>query len=151
MLRGFSLMTAMVPINNVALGTLPPLALKNASGLFNLTRNLGGAVGLACINTLINDRWDLHLARLHESVAWGHEQAEQTLQTLTDAYASMGSDASLSATKRLAMIVRQQALVMSLGDVFLALTVSVPGPGRRHAADEPARPRPARAPTRTEG
>ena len=122
MLRGFSLMTAMVPINNVALGTLPPARLKNASGLYNLTRNLGGAVGLACINTLINDRWDLHLARLHESVAWGHEQAERTLQALTGAYASMGSDAALSATKRLAMIVRQQALVMSLSDVFLALT-----------------------------
>ncbi len=122
MLRGFSLMTAMVPINNVALGTLSPARLKNASGLYNLTRNLGGAVGLACINTLINDRWDLHLARLHESVAWGHEQAERTLQALTGAYASMGSDATLSATKRLALMVRQQALVMSLADVFLAMT-----------------------------
>ena len=45
--RGVSLMPAMVPINNVALGTLPPERLKNASGLYNLTRNLGGAVGLA--------------------------------------------------------------------------------------------------------
>ena len=33
-------------------------------GLFNLTRNLGGAVGLALINTVLNARWDLHLARL---------------------------------------------------------------------------------------
>ena len=123
MLRGFSLMTAMVPINNVALGTLSPTRLKNASGLFNLTRNLGGAVGLACINTVMNNRWDLHLTRLHESVAWGHEQADRTLQMLTDTYASMGSDAVMSATKRLALIVRQQALVMSLGDVFLVLTV----------------------------
>ena len=123
MLRGFSLMTAMVPINNVALGTLPPARLKNASGLYNLTRNLGGAVGLACINTLINDRWDLHLQRLHESVAWGHERAERTLSALTEAYAAMGSDAAVAATKRLALIVRRQALVMSLGDVFVALTV----------------------------
>ena len=122
MLRGFSLMTAMVPINNVALGTLPPARLKNASGLYNLTRNLGGAVGLACINTLINDRWDLHLQRLHESVAWGHEKAEATLSALTSAYARLGSDASLAATKRLALIVRGQALVMSLADVFVALT-----------------------------
>ncbi len=122
MLRGFSLMTAMVPINNVALGTLPPARIKNASGLYNLTRNLGGAVGLACINTLINTRWDLHMARLHESVAWGHAQAEATLDMLTQAYASMGSDAALSATKQLARMVRGQALVMSLADVFLALT-----------------------------
>ena len=122
MLRGFSLMTAMVPINNVALGTLPPARLKNASGLYNLTRNFGGAVGLACINTLINDRWDLHLQRLHESVAWGHERAERTLDALTQAYAAYGDGAAAAATKRLALIVRGQALVMSLADVFLALT-----------------------------
>ena len=44
-LRGASLMLCMVPINNLALGTLSHDKLKNASGLFNLTRNLGGAVG----------------------------------------------------------------------------------------------------------
>ena len=121
-LRGFSLMTAMVPINNVALGTVPPHKLKNASGLFNLTRNLGGAVGLAMINTVMNGRWDLHLQRLHESVAWGHEKAEDTLANLTNAYASMGSDAATSATKQLARLVRRQALVLSLADVFVALT-----------------------------
>jgi len=55
----------MIPINNVALGTLPPERVKNASGLFNLTRNLGGAVGLAGLNTILNDLTDLHLARLH--------------------------------------------------------------------------------------
>ncbi len=123
MLRGFSLMTAMVPINNVALGTVPPDKLKNASGLFNLTRNLGGAVGLAMINTLINNRWDLHLQRLHESVAYGHEQAERTLANMTDAFAGMGSNAAMAATKQLALLVRGQALVMSLGDVFLALSI----------------------------
>ena len=123
MLRGFGLMTAMVPINNVALGTLPPHRLKNASGLYNLTRNLGGAIGLALINTVMNDRWDLHMARLHEHVAWGREQAETTLNNLTGAFASMGSDATVSATKQLALLARREALVMSLGDVFTCLTV----------------------------
>ena len=80
-LRGVSLMTCMVPINNIALGTLPPERIKNASGLFNLTRNLGGAVGLALINTVLNDRWDLHLARLHESVTWSRGVAVETPAT----------------------------------------------------------------------
>ncbi len=122
-LRGFSLMTAMVPINNVALGTVPPSKLKNASGLFNLTRNFGGAVGLAMINTVMNHRWDLHLQRLHESIAWGHGAAEDTLADMTRAFGGMGSDATLSATKQLALLVRRQALVLSLADVFVALTV----------------------------
>src|SRR5947209_16039094 len=54
--RGMGLMLAMVPINNVALGTLAPERVKNASGLYNLMRNLGGAVGLAGIYTFLNDR-----------------------------------------------------------------------------------------------
>jgi DHA2 family multidrug resistance protein len=49
--RGVGLMAAIIPINNVALGTLPPDRLKNASGLYNLTRNLGGAVGLVGLTT----------------------------------------------------------------------------------------------------
>ncbi len=44
-LRGIGMMFAMVPTNTIALGTLAPERVKNASGLFNLTRNLGGAVG----------------------------------------------------------------------------------------------------------
>ena len=66
-------MLIMIPVTTTALGTTPPWKLKNASGLFNLTRNLGGAVGLALINTLLNKRLDLHLARLHEQVAWGRD------------------------------------------------------------------------------
>jgi DHA2 family multidrug resistance protein len=122
-LRGFSLMLCMVPTNNLALGTLAPQRLKNASGLYNLTRNLGGAVGLALINTLMNNRMDLHLQRLHDSVQWARVQAAETLDLLRQAASSLGSDAELGAVKKLAGVVRQQALVMALSDVFTALTV----------------------------
>ena len=74
--RGVGLMLSMVPINNLALGTMPPQKIKNASGLFNLMRNLGGAVGLALINTLLDKRMDLHLERLRESVTWGRRVAD---------------------------------------------------------------------------
>ncbi len=122
-LRGVCLMLIMIPITNMALGTLAPQKIKDASGLFNLTRNLGGAVGLAIINTLLNKRLDLHLARLHEQVAWGSNAAEETLARLTQQMARFGSDASLAATKQLALMVRKEAVVMSIADVFLALTV----------------------------
>jgi hypothetical protein len=46
-------MLCRVPINNLALGTLPPDKMKGASDLYNLTRNPGGAVGLAVINTVL--------------------------------------------------------------------------------------------------
>ncbi|MGD0719807.1 MAG: DHA2 family efflux MFS transporter permease subunit [Roseiarcus sp.] len=121
-LRGFSLMLCMVPINNLALGTMPPQRIKNASGLFNLTRNLGGAVGLALINTLLDKREDLHIARLHEAVSWGRTRADETLAQLTGAFAARGSDAALAATREMMLMARRQAEILALGDVFLALT-----------------------------
>src|ERR1700684_892559 len=81
-LRGIGMMCAMVPTNNIALGTLPPDRVKNASGLFNLTRNLGGAVGLAVINEVLNDRTDLHISRLQDRVNWGNAMAVETLNML---------------------------------------------------------------------
>ncbi len=120
--RGVGLMLSMVPINNLALGTMPPSKIKNASGLFNLMRNLGGAVGLALINTMLDKRMDLHLERLRESVTWSRAVANETLANMTAALAARGSDAELAAIKKLALIVRRQAEVMALADVFLALT-----------------------------
>lgn len=122
-LRGGSLMFCMVPINNLSLGTLPPQMLKNASGLFNLTRNLGGAVGLAVINTVLNKRIDLHLARLHENVSWGKQVAEDRLASMTQLLTDQNGLPDAAALKQLSMVVRRQASVMAFADVFLVLTV----------------------------
>ena len=113
----------MIPINNIALGTLPPERVKNASGLFNLTRNLGGAVGLAALTTMLNDRTDLHLARLHESVTWSRRAGLEMLNNLTQQFSSYGSDAQQMALKQLNAIVHRQGVVMAFADVFLVLTV----------------------------
>src|SRR5690348_7931331 len=98
-LRGIGMMMAMVPTNNIALGTLPPHMVKNASGLFNLTRNLGGAVGLALINQVLNERTDLHISRLHDRVNWGNASAVETLNDFTHRLEGMG-DAALMALKQ---------------------------------------------------
>src|SRR6266404_4537090 len=121
-LRGIGMMFAMVPTNNIALGTLPPDRVKNASGLFNLTRNLGGALGLAVINQVLNERTDLHIARLQERVTWGNATATETLNMFTQRLQGMG-DAALMAMKQLSQIVHRQAVVMGYGDAFFMLTV----------------------------
>ena len=122
-LRGVGMMLAIVPINNVALGTLSPDRLKNASGLFNLMRNLGGAVGLAVLNTLLNDRTDLHIARLHEAVNWARVPATEMLAQLTARFGDFGADAQTKALKQLSLLVHQQSVVMAFADVFLMLAV----------------------------
>lgn len=119
--RGVGLMLSIVPVTNTALGTLAPQLMKNASGLFNLMRNLGGAIGLAAINTVMNNRMDLHLARLHEAVNVTNVTATETLTHLAARYS--GSNAKLMALKQMMGMVRQQAAVMSFADVFLMLTV----------------------------
>ena len=121
-LRGFGMMMAMVPINNMSLGTLPPERLKNAAALYNVTRNLGGAVGLALLTTLLNMRTDLHLARLHESVTWSRPAVVEMLATLTQRFSSFGSDAPEMALKQLNQMVRRESAVMAFADVFLVMT-----------------------------
>jgi DHA2 family multidrug resistance protein len=121
-LRGIGMMCAMVPTNNIALGTLAPDRVKNASGLFNLMRNLGGAVGLAIINQVLNDRTDLHISRLHDRVHWGNATAVETLNMFTQRLQGMG-DSALMAMKQLSQIVHRQAVVMGYGDAFFMLAL----------------------------
>jgi MFS transporter, DHA2 family, multidrug resistance protein len=121
-LRGIGMMFAMVPTNNIALGTLPPERVKNGSGLFNLTRNLGGAVGLAVINQVLNERTDLHIVRLQERVHWGNATATETLNMFAQRLQGMG-DSALMAMKQLSQIVHRQAVVMGYGDAFFMLTI----------------------------
>lgn len=55
-LRGSAIMFCLLPPTRLALGRLPPERVADASGLFNLMRNLGGAIGLALIDTVIYGR-----------------------------------------------------------------------------------------------
>src|SRR3546814_16443311 len=65
-LRGFGQQFAVAPTVTLTLGGLAPDRLKLASGLFNLMRNLGGAIGIAVCGTILNDRTNLHFLRLAE-------------------------------------------------------------------------------------
>ncbi|WP_455476388.1 DHA2 family efflux MFS transporter permease subunit [Bartonella sp. B17] len=119
--RGASAMLCIVPINNIALGSLPPERMKNASGLFNLTRNLGGAVGLAIINTLLMKRTDLHYARIAETLRPGNSQATEMLSNLTMYFKTATFDPHTLALFQLFNIARIQSMVMAFSDLFLII------------------------------
>lgn len=59
-LRGAAIMFCLLPPTRIALSHLRPERVPNASGLFNLMRNLGGAIGLALIDTVIYGRAEMH-------------------------------------------------------------------------------------------
>jgi len=118
MLRGMSLMLCMVPINNLALGTLSADKMKGASGLYNLTRNLGGAVGLAVINTLLSDRSALHYQRLSDAINWTNTIALEQLNAMAANLAARGVDGETGALAQMAARLHGQAAVMSFIDIF---------------------------------
>jgi DHA2 family multidrug resistance protein len=121
-LRGVSLMLCFLPINMLALGTLPPDEVKNASGLYNLMRNLGGAIGLALINTVLIDRYALHQSRLAEHVNAANPAVQGFLDQVTERFAGAGlPDAGGAAWRLLADLVGREAMVLTFNDALLVM------------------------------
>lgn len=131
--RGSGMMLIMVPITAVALGTLPQHLVSGGSGMFNLFRNLGGAVGLAVINTQWRSNFNEHYWRLAESLPVGDKQVHayiQQMQAHLQSHSAQVINPDLAAKALLARQVSLQANVMSWNDVFqlmfLAFVVSAP-------------------------
>lgn len=122
--RGFSLMFLFIPVNALALGTLSPEMLKGGSGLYNLMRNLGGAIGLAAINTVLTTRYDLHILHLAENITAARPGVTQALDDLTQTLTPrLGSDAAQAALKTLAGLAQREATVMSFADVLTLMSL----------------------------
>jgi DHA2 family multidrug resistance protein len=95
---------------------------QNASGLYNLMRNLGGAIGLAGINTILQDRLALHWMRLVENLTPGNPQLQAFLSDAgTGLSLQMGEAGDSAAVRLLANLVRQQADVLTFADVLLLM------------------------------
>ncbi len=70
-IRGFAIMFCLLPPIRLALGHFPVRRVPDASALFNLMRNLGGAIGLALIDTVIFGRAEMHGRALAAKLANG--------------------------------------------------------------------------------
>lgn len=65
-IRGISQQFSDGPHRNINAGGIPKERLKLASGVFNLTRNLGGAIGIALCGSILNNRANFHFSRMGE-------------------------------------------------------------------------------------
>ena len=124
-LRGFALMFCFLPITSLALGRLPADEVNNASGLYNLMRNLGGAIGIAGINTIFERRFDLHYLHLAETVnagGIGPEQAVSRLSTYLETQL-IDTGRSLSAALKIVHgLMGREGTVMAYNDVFMTMS-----------------------------
>jgi len=124
--RGIGQQFAVPPIVTLTLGSLPPERLKLASGLFNLMRNLGGAIGIAVCATILNDRTNLHFFRLAEHLTASNDATVALLQTVSANAASWSGDAALGdsgALKQLWQLTLREALTLTFSDIFLVIMV----------------------------
>nr|WP_246088406.1 DHA2 family efflux MFS transporter permease subunit [Phreatobacter stygius] len=78
-IRGVAIMFCLLPPTRMALGHLAPEAVPDASGLFNLMRNLGGAIGLALIDTVIFSRAPVHASAIVERLKAGDPATAKAL------------------------------------------------------------------------
>ncbi len=77
--RGASIMLCLLPPTRLALGDLPPERVPDASGLFNLMRNLGGAIGIALIDTIVFGRSPIHAEALKQRLLAGDTTAAELI------------------------------------------------------------------------
>src|SRR5262249_40121614 len=125
-LRGMAQQFAVAPIVTLTLGSLAPERLRLASGLFNLMRNLGGAIGIAACATLINDRTHLHFFRLAEHLNSTNEAMNTLVENVTRNFISAGYDAigaHAAALRQLATLTLREALTQTFSDTFFVIMV----------------------------
>lgn len=124
-LRGFGLIMLMVPTTNLALGFLPPERVANASGLYTVCRNLGGAVGIAVLNTLMLYYNALHVQELGSAVDRNSPQVQAYVAAATTRLGETGAmDPQGMAFVELGMRIQKEALVMTYNNLFMAMAMT---------------------------
>jgi MFS transporter, DHA2 family, multidrug resistance protein len=126
-LRGFPQVFAVAPAVTLGLGSLPPDRLKYASGLFNMMRNLGGAVGIAVSSAILNARTNFHFEAIAEHLTPANGPMQRMVAGLTQRYGALpGSpDAGhLAALKQLWHLAYREASTLAYADAFRAIMLA---------------------------
>jgi DHA2 family multidrug resistance protein len=117
----------LTPLTSVATGNIAPQDAAAASGISNMLRNLGGAIGTAVLATVITKREQFHSNIIGQSVTLGREEVRARIAQMTDFFISHGvpdpAAAHQQAIIALGKAVRQQALVMGFSDTFAVIGV----------------------------
>jgi len=113
------------PLSAVATAGIEAENAGSASGLFNMMRNLGGAVGIALLQTLLTKREQYHSNVLMQSVSLFEQATRVRIEKLTQYFMSHGvadhADASHRAVVAIGRIVQKQAFILAFSDTFYLL------------------------------
>lgn len=127
LLRGFPQVFAVAPAVTLGLGSLSPERLKYASGLFNMMRNLGGAVGIAACSAILNTRTNFHF----DAIAYHLNPANLPMTRLiADVQSRYGAlpggldDGHIAALKQLWQLAYREAATLAFADAFRAIMLA---------------------------
>ena len=113
-----------IPINVSAYVGIPPEKNNMATALVNLSRNLGGSVGISLVQTVFARRAQFHQSVITEGITNFSRKADALLDGLTQHFAGAGSkDAAQQAQAALYGIVQQQSVMLAFLDTFKLLAV----------------------------
>jgi DHA2 family multidrug resistance protein len=119
------------PLSAIATAGIEVENAGSASALFNMMRNLGGAIGIAVLQTALTKREQFHSNVLMSAISPFREELRQRLDHLTHYFLAHGvtdpAAAQHQAIVAIGRIVRRQAFLMAYGDVFLMLAVAMAG------------------------
>ncbi len=131
--RGAFTVLMFLPLSLATLAPLPKQDISSGSGFYNLTRQLGGSIGIAGLTTLLDQRNHFHRAMLLEHITPYDFATQERLDLLTQAFQSQGVDGNTAHQQALAVVsqtVDIQATILSFEDIFrvvgLAFFCSLP-------------------------
>ncbi|HEY1631555.1 MAG TPA: DHA2 family efflux MFS transporter permease subunit [Rhizomicrobium sp.] len=117
-LRGFSILLCIVPSVGMALNGVPPSELRYASGLFNLTRNLGGAIGIAMTTTWLQDFGRIHGERFGERLSGANTSGLSHAIARLSQFGADANHARLMLEGELTQVVTRESLTLAFEDVY---------------------------------
>jgi DHA2 family multidrug resistance protein len=117
----------LTPLTSVTTGDIAPQDAAAASGISNMFRNLGGAIGTAVLATVITKREQFHSNIIGQSVTLGREEVRDRIAAMTNYFTARGVSDPAAAHQQaiiaLGGAVKHQALVMGFSDTFAVLGV----------------------------
>jgi MFS transporter, DHA2 family, multidrug resistance protein len=113
------------PISAITTGGIAPAEAGAASGLSNMLRNLGGAVGTATLSTVLTKREQFHSNIIGQAVTLTRDEVRQRISDLTAYFMAHGvpdaAHAQQEAIVQIGRIVQRQALIMGFSDAFAVI------------------------------
>ncbi len=127
LIRGLAQMLCMMPLNQAAMMAVSKEESGSAAGLYNMARNLGGAIGLALIGTFIDHQQRVHDDALRQSIHASSSLVQSQIAKLSVLWMHNGDAQTVNANvlSQLASQISQQATVIAYNDTYWLLMLAM--------------------------